>query len=291
MAHRDYSIKDRRIRLSMFEDRLEIQSPGELANGMTVDAMPTTQATRNEALTSVLGRVPVGGIRGSEERPYFMERRGDGVHVIRRETQELCGKLPEYRVYDGRDPCLIIPAASHENNPDSVTIKVLANGQPFPDANVLVLYPNKTWKEATTGYDGEARVNLYTTTLPMKVFVATQGYSAHCEEQWIPAEGALTIELKPLPEGGAVIFPLATGQIPGLAGRLNPKRDTHDRTYLYADNVAINEGKLQPVHFMLGEQLRLTDAHGREYWIRIIDVTGRSALVEYWPVSREGREP
>ena len=281
VVHRNYSMRERRIRLSMFADRLEIESPGELPNGMTIDAMPVSHATRNEALASMLARIAVGGIQGSEEREHFMERRGDGVHIVLRETQELCGKAPEYRMVDGKALRLIVPAASHRNSPDSVTIKVLADSDPLPDTTVLVLYPNKTWRETTTGYDGEGRVDLYTTELPMRVFVAAAGYAAHREERWIPAEGSLTVELDALPEGGAVILSNATGRIPGLSGRLNPIRDTSDRTYLYADNVAVNEGRQQPVHFLFGEELRLTDAFGHDRWIRIIDITGRSALIEY----------
>ena len=86
VAHRDYAVRGSRIRLSMFADRLEIQSPGALPNSLTVDSMADRQATRNEALTSALGRLPVDGIPGSEERRYFMERRGDGVPLIKRET-------------------------------------------------------------------------------------------------------------------------------------------------------------------------------------------------------------
>ena len=103
------------------------------------------------------------------------------------------------------------------------------------------------------------------------------------EREWMPAEGVLTIEQKPLADGGAVIFSEASGQIPGLKGRLNPKRDTLDRTYLYASNIAINQGQQQPVHFVPGEELRLTDAEGKEMLVRIVDIVGRSALVEYRP--------
>ena len=123
-------------------------------------------------------------------------------------------------------------------------------------------------------------MDLHPTELPMRVFVAATGYAAHCQEGWIPAEGDLTVELDALPEGGAVILSNATGRIPGLSGRLNPIRDTSDRTYLYADNISINEGRQQPVSFLFGEELRLTDAFGHERWIRIVDITGRSALVE-----------
>ena len=128
-----------------------------------------------------------------------------------------------------------------------------------------------------------AQVNLHSTHFPMTVFAAATGYTAHLEHEWVPAQGALAIEMQSLPNGGAVIFPEATGYLPGLSGRLNPIRDTHDRTYLYASNIAINEGKQQPVHFMPGEDLRLTDANGRELMVRIVEIVGRSALVEYRP--------
>lgn len=38
-------------------------------------------------------------------------------------------------------------------------------------------------------------------------------------------------------------------------GRSNPKRDTADRLYLYAVNIAIEDGKPQPTPFELGVPL------------------------------------
>ena len=283
VVHRDYSIRGSRIRLSMFADRLEIQSPGSLPNNLTVESMATRQATRNEALASVLGRMPVGGVRGSEDRQYFMERRGDGVPIIRRETRELCGKLPEYRLIDDSEVCLIIPAAAQEQSPARVVITVRSASQPLLGADLLALFPNKTWKRATTDENGEATVDLHTTHLPMTVFASAPGYAAKLEREWLPSRGALALELEALQEGGSIIFPEATGHLPGLKGRLNPIRDAHDRTYLYASNIAINEGEPQPVHFVPGEDLRLTDAEGTELLARIVDIVGRSALVEYRP--------
>ena len=90
-------------------------------------------------------------------------------------------------------------------------------------------------------------------------------------------------------EGGSVIFSEATGHLPGLKGRLNPIRDTHDRTYLYASNIAIDDGKQQPVQFIPGEELRLTDAEGTGLCVRIVDIVGRSALVEYSDARQGGR--
>ena len=120
-------------------------------------------------------------------------------------------------------------------------------------------------------------------------FADAPGHAAYLERDWTPCERALAIDLAALPEGGSVIFPEATGHLPGLRGRLNPKRDTHDRTYLHASNSAIDEGKQQPVHFIPGEELQLTDAEGTELRVRIIDIVGRSALVEYFDARRESR--
>ena len=281
VAHRDYSIRGSRIRLSMFEDRLEIQSPGSLPNNLTVESMGTRQATRNEALVSVLARMPVGGVHGSEDRRYFMERRGDGVPIIKRETQELSGKLPEYQLIDNSEVRLTIPAAPQEQSPARAVITAWSAGQPLPGVDLLTLFPNKTWKRAATDENGEATVDLHTTHLPMTVFASAPGYAAYLEREWMPSQGALALELEALWDGGSVIFSEATGHLPGLKGRLNPIRDAHDRTYLYASNIAINGGKQQPVHFALGEDLRLTDADGREAFVRILDVMGRSALLEY----------
>lgn len=54
VAHRDYSMRSSRIRLSLFSDRLEIQSPGGLPNNLTVEA-PTGRrpATRGSPPCSV----------------------------------------------------------------------------------------------------------------------------------------------------------------------------------------------------------------------------------------------
>ena len=135
VAHRDYSMRASKIRLSMFEDRLEIQSPGSLPNNLTIDSMATRQATRNEALTSVLGRMPVRGVRGSEDRQYFMERRGDGVPIILSETRKLCGKTPEYQPIDESEVCLTIPAAAQEQSPARTVITVWSVGHPLPGAD------------------------------------------------------------------------------------------------------------------------------------------------------------
>ena len=282
VVHRDYSMSGSRIHLSMFSDRLEIRSPGSLPNNLTVESIPVQQSTRNEALASVLARMPVRGTPGSEDRRYFTERRGDGVATICRETWELCGVHPEFQVVDDSEVLLVIPAATQEPSQGRVTVSVCSGGLPLPAAELLFLFPNRTWKFATTNEMGEAEVELHTTRMPMTVFASAPGHHAHLERDWIPSERALAVDLHSLPGGGSVIFREAAGCLPGLSGTLNPVRDAHDRTYLHATNMVIDKGKLQPVSFILGDRLQLTDAEGAELYIRIFDIVGRSVLVEYF---------
>ena len=283
VAHRDYSMSSRKIRLSMFKDRLEIDSPGPLPNGMTIEGMEASQATRNEVIASVFGRIPVANVAGSGHRRYLMERRGDGVSIIRKETEEATGVPPEYEMVDDSNLVLRIPAAKLELVPADATVTVHSGGEPLAGIEVLALFPNKTWVRAITDDAGEAALALYTTHLPMTIHAAGPGYAAGLERAWTPNRGGMLLELEPLESGGAAIFAQGTGHLPGLRGRLNPIRDASDRTWLYADNIAIDDGRQQPVPFRPGKPMRLTDAHGRELSVTIVDILGRSALIEYQP--------
>ena len=285
VVHRDYSIRGSRIRLSIYSDRLEVCSPGSLPNSLTIESMGERQSTRNEVLASILGRMDVRDIEGSGTRRQFMERRGDGVPIIRRETWELAGREADFRLIDGAELCVTLPAAAPDSGPATAVVTVRRQGVPLEGADVLALFPNNTWRRASTDGSGEARLDLHSVHLPMQVFVGAPRCRAHTEREWIPAERGLAIDLTPTPGGGSVIFAEGTGYVPGLEGRLNPILDTSYRTYLYASNIAINDGKQQPVHFVPGEEdLRLTDSNGREAVVRIAAISGRSSLIEYRPV-------
>ena len=162
-------------------------------------------------------------------------------------------------------------------------VTVLAGGRPVSGADILALFPNRTWTRAVTSEHGEAVLDLGSDHAAMTVFVAVEGFSPHLERGWIPAERMLHVELNALPGGGAVIFPEGEGAVPGLAGRLNPMRDGLDRTCMYATGIAINHSRRESHSFVPGEDLHLTDTDGRAKLVRIVDVVGRSALVEYRP--------
>lgn len=281
VVHRDYSMRGSRIRLSMYSDRAEIQSPGALANNLGIEDLPHRQATRNEALASVLGRTGVGGIHGAQDRVYVMERRGDGVPIIQKETGQLAGQPPRFETVGASELRVTLPSAPTDPSPARVQVAVQADGRALAGAAVLLVFPNHTWKSATTDSFGRAFFDLHTTALPLTVFVARVGHAAHVTRDWRPSSAPLTVEVAPLPEGGSAIFEDGSGHLPGLRGRLNPVRDSLDRTYLYASNIAINEGRPQPVHFAPHEDLSLADADGVQCLARIVEIQGSCALLEY----------
>ena len=92
-----------------FADRLELYVLGELVNTLTIDSLHLRQANRNELIVSLLGRCPAPAGLG---RSHLVDRRGDGVPIIRRECLEFTGRLPEYTLIDDSELRLVIPAAN-----------------------------------------------------------------------------------------------------------------------------------------------------------------------------------
>lgn len=112
VAHRDYSIHGSKIRLRMFDDRLELCSPGAVMNSLSVDSLRYRQAARNETLCSLLAKCAVPGddwlVTG---RSHVMEKRGEGVPIILDNSTELSGMAPQYRLIDDSELMLTIYAA------------------------------------------------------------------------------------------------------------------------------------------------------------------------------------
>ncbi len=116
VAHRDYSIYGAKIRLRMFDDRIELYSPGSIPNTLTVDSLAYRQFARNETITSLLARCPVRSrlpeLQG--HRAFIMEKRGEGVPLILNRSLQLSGRLPVYQLIDDAELLLTIYAF----NPD-----------------------------------------------------------------------------------------------------------------------------------------------------------------------------
>ena len=54
VTHREYGMSGRYIKVSMFDDRLEIESPGKLPNLVNINNIQTTRYSRNPRIARVL---------------------------------------------------------------------------------------------------------------------------------------------------------------------------------------------------------------------------------------------
>jgi predicted HTH transcriptional regulator len=282
VVHRDYAVSGSKTRLFMFDDRLELYSPGGLCNSMTTEDLRTSQFTRNELLASRLGQCPVGDIPGAGGREYFIERRGEGIGVIEDETFALAGRKPVFELIGDRELKLVLPAASPPL-PEGIAARAAVRhddtGDPLQGIHVVLIYPNRTYLEGRTDAFGHADFELHA-RLPMTVLCAARGFSAWVARDQEP-DGPLDVRMRPAANGGSQIIANRSGHLPGIQGRLNAILDHLDRTYLYADNIAINDGLQQPVHFILNEPVRLTDSMGAGATLWFREMLGSSCVFDY----------
>ncbi len=264
VAHRDYT-DNSSVQVMLFADRLEVWNSGKLPPQLTLEKLRVSHRSipNNPLLAKSMYLVE------------YIENMGTGTLDMIKRCVEAGLPEPEFSVGDGF--VASIPRSHTRNH----TLSAYWGQEPVADVDILVLFPNGTWKRAKTDKQGEADVELHSVYLPMTVFAAAEGFAACTEYGWRPEERKLTLQLSPLDHGGAVIFPDRTGYIPGLQGRLNPVLDSSGRTYLHTSNIAINHGQIQPVPFDYGEELILTDANGFEVQARVIRIEAQSALLEY----------
>ena len=102
VVHRDYSISGSRIRLFVFSDRLEIYSPGDLPNTLTVDTLAHRQFTRNETLVGLLGRLTyeINVHDAPLRKGRFLETRGDGIRIVLKEAEAFGTPPPVFELLD-----------------------------------------------------------------------------------------------------------------------------------------------------------------------------------------------
>ena len=111
VAHRDYSVYGSKIRLRLFDNRLELCSPGAIANSLTIDSLRYRQSARNEAVCSLLAKCPAPDEPWLvTDRKNIMEKRGEGVPIILDNSARLSGREPEYRLIDDAELMLTIYA-------------------------------------------------------------------------------------------------------------------------------------------------------------------------------------
>lgn len=162
---------------------------------------------------------------------------------------------------------------------DHSTITVRGGHSAIPNTKILLIAENNTFFEDLTNESGVCSFK----NLPVRaysIYIAHPDYPAHAIDGYAPGKN-LEVTLERNDNIGSLICPNRTGYIPGLDGRLNPILDTSNRTYLYADNIAINGGQNQPATFEIGKPITLEDKNGVVMAVVFIRIKGDSSLLQY----------
>jgi len=133
---------------------------------------------------------------------------------------------------------------------------VSSSGQPVAAAKITAIADNGTTKNGCTSVDGVAELSIPTRRL-YQLLVAHPEHPGAAIHSWDPSVD-LTVTVVDSQNTGSILCH-STGHIPGLEGRLNLILDTHNRMYLYADNIEIDGGMQQPATFKVDVPLELED--------------------------------
>jgi ATP-dependent DNA helicase RecG len=88
LAHRDYSISGQKVSLRMFEDRLEVESPGGLAGPVTLQNLDQKRYSRNPFLARLMYEM------------RLVEEMGTGIRRMRRALAEIGSPPPLFYADD-----------------------------------------------------------------------------------------------------------------------------------------------------------------------------------------------
>ncbi len=84
IAHRDYRLAGQKVLLRMFDDRLEVESPGGLAGQVTLETLETRRYSRNPRLAQAMYSL------------RLIEEMGTGIRRIRHELALLGSSTPTF---------------------------------------------------------------------------------------------------------------------------------------------------------------------------------------------------
>lgn len=154
-----------------------------------------------------------------------------------------------------------------------------STGELVPSASVVAIADNDTIKQGMTDTNGSLILEIFTRR-NYSILVAHPNFAGVIVRNWDP-EKDIEIILSSTETIGSIIIN-GTGYINGLEGRLNPKLDSINRKYLYADNISINDGEIQPVHFEINSPITLEDCNGVIIEAIFLHVQGNTSLIQFY---------
>jgi len=109
VAHRDYSLSGQKVQVRLFDDRLEIESPGGLAGPVTLDTLELRRYSRNPRLAQAMYLL------------RLVEEMGTGIRRIKRALAELGSGAPIF--LNDRTTFLVrLPARALDLPPDTLGV-------------------------------------------------------------------------------------------------------------------------------------------------------------------------
>lgn len=164
-----------------------------------------------------------------------------------------------------------------QNSKNTITVRN-QNGDPIENSTIYYSSNNGTFLKGITNNLGQWEMKIPTRRL-YTVLVAHPDFPSALYPDLDPSND-LDLELYESKGIGSIVIE-STGYIPGFEGRLNPILDSGNRRYLYAENIAINGGLIQPVHFEINKPFELEDAKGDIIQINIKYMKGLVTLIDY----------
>ena len=149
IAHRDYRLAGQKVQVRMFDDRLEIESPGGLAGPVTLDTLETRRYSRNPRLAQAMYTLRLVEEMGTGIRRIkrALGALGSGPPTFVSDRAAFLIRLPALPLADPADPGDLAPnptpvrrgehsdnaPAAPDPNPQSAIRRVAAGG-PQPPA-------------------------------------------------------------------------------------------------------------------------------------------------------------
>jgi hypothetical protein len=165
-----------------------------------------------------------------------------------------------------------------------ITVRVVdPDLQPVPGAKVVALSANGTTLDGTTDDEG---CFTYTEPFPDKsrtIFVADPrrpGGVAHRSSSDLSTTSVVAVGAEgstgSLIDGGWV-------EVPAL-GSMNPKRDEHDRLYVYGKNLSFNDSPARPFHCEINKPFEAVNAQGDRMELCVKAALSNTFLIDYTPL-------
>jgi hypothetical protein len=151
-------------------------------------------------------------------------------------------------------------------------------GTPIEGCQLTLQVDNGTAVSVSTSVDGVAIFDLKIRR-PSTLLASHQSFPAAVYEKVDP-DGSMEITLPRMDNIGSITI-RRTGYIPNLKGRLNPILDTAKRTYLYAQNIAINGGEGQPADLKINEPFELEDVDGTIVYATVKHFAADISILQY----------